>query len=149
MTISCWILLRMRNVSNKSCREHKSTHFMFNNFFSEIYAIYEIVSKNVLEPERPQMSVWWRSMCAHTHTHTCTPTCVCAPACTHARACKREKYVTFIAFPCHNGFANMLQCYVPVFSLWQLHSYRASYQHSEYVLVCNMSEFYSIRTVRL
>ena len=26
-----WILLRLRNVSNKICREYDSTHFMFNN----------------------------------------------------------------------------------------------------------------------
>jgi hypothetical protein len=33
MTISRWILLKMRNVLDKSCRENKNTHFMFNNFF--------------------------------------------------------------------------------------------------------------------
>jgi len=26
-------LLRMRNVSDKSCRENQNKHFMFNNFF--------------------------------------------------------------------------------------------------------------------
>jgi hypothetical protein len=29
--ISRWILLRMRNVSDKSCRENQNTHFMFIN----------------------------------------------------------------------------------------------------------------------
>jgi len=29
-------LLRMRNVSDKSCREHQNTHFMFNDFFLEV-----------------------------------------------------------------------------------------------------------------
>jgi hypothetical protein len=33
MIISRWILLRIRNVSDKSCRENQNTHFMFNNFF--------------------------------------------------------------------------------------------------------------------
>jgi hypothetical protein len=33
MTISRWIFLRMRNVSDKSCTENQNTHFMFNNFF--------------------------------------------------------------------------------------------------------------------
>ena len=33
MTISCWIVLRMRNVSDKTCRENPNAHFMFNNFF--------------------------------------------------------------------------------------------------------------------
>jgi hypothetical protein len=27
------VLLRMRNVSDKSCRENQNTHFVFNNFF--------------------------------------------------------------------------------------------------------------------
>jgi hypothetical protein len=34
--ISRWILLRMRNVSDKSCRENQNTHFMFNNVFPKI-----------------------------------------------------------------------------------------------------------------
>ena len=36
MIISRWILLRTRNVSDKSCRENQNTHFMFNNFFSKM-----------------------------------------------------------------------------------------------------------------
>ena len=34
MTVSRWIILRMRNVSFKSCRENQNTHFVFNNFCS-------------------------------------------------------------------------------------------------------------------
>ena len=33
MTTSRWILLRMRSVSNKFCRENKNTRFAFSNFF--------------------------------------------------------------------------------------------------------------------
>jgi len=29
--ICCSILLRMRNISDKSCGENQNTHFMFNN----------------------------------------------------------------------------------------------------------------------
>jgi len=36
LIISCSILLEMRNVSDKSCRENQNTHFMFNNSFSKI-----------------------------------------------------------------------------------------------------------------
>ena len=36
LTISRSILLEMRNVSDKSCREHQNTHFVFSNFFSKI-----------------------------------------------------------------------------------------------------------------
>jgi len=33
VTISRWILLRIKNVSDKSCRENQNTHFAFSNFF--------------------------------------------------------------------------------------------------------------------
>jgi hypothetical protein len=36
MIISRWFLLRIRNVSDKSCRENQNTNFMFNNFFPKI-----------------------------------------------------------------------------------------------------------------
>jgi hypothetical protein len=31
-----WILLRIRNVSDKSCRENQNTHFVFSIFFLKI-----------------------------------------------------------------------------------------------------------------
>jgi len=34
--ISQSVLLRMKNISDESCRETGITHFMFNNFFSQI-----------------------------------------------------------------------------------------------------------------
>jgi hypothetical protein len=34
--ISRSFLLRMRNVSDKSCRENQNTHFVLGNFFSKI-----------------------------------------------------------------------------------------------------------------
>ena len=36
MIISRWILLRMGNVSDKSCREKQNTHLVFNNLFPNI-----------------------------------------------------------------------------------------------------------------
>ena len=42
-------LLRMKNISDKSCRETPNTHFTFNNFFFfENRAIYETMCKNIL-----------------------------------------------------------------------------------------------------
>jgi len=38
--ISPSILLRMRNVSDKSCRENRDIHFMFNNFFRKSCLFY-------------------------------------------------------------------------------------------------------------
>lgn len=42
--ISCSFLLRMRNVSDKSCRENENTHFPFNNF-SKNRTVYETMWK--------------------------------------------------------------------------------------------------------
>ena len=40
------VLLRMRNMADKTCRENENTHFMFNNFFIlENRAVYEIMWK--------------------------------------------------------------------------------------------------------
>jgi hypothetical protein len=36
VTISRWILLRMRNISNKTCRGNYSKHWMFRNLFPNI-----------------------------------------------------------------------------------------------------------------
>ena len=40
------VLLKMRNVLDKSCRETQNTHIMFNSFFFENRAVYEIIWKN-------------------------------------------------------------------------------------------------------
>ena len=55
MKISRWFILRMRYVSNKSCRENQNTHFMFSNFFFRV--VYEIMSKYMMEPLRPRI-IW-------------------------------------------------------------------------------------------
>ena len=55
----------MRNVSDKSCRENQNTHFMFSNFFLENLSVYEIMSKNMLEPERPHMTPQYGAYALH------------------------------------------------------------------------------------
>ena len=40
--ISCSVLLGMKNISDKSCRETRNTHFMFNNF------LWKIMWKNIV-----------------------------------------------------------------------------------------------------
>ena len=45
LMISRSVLLRIRNVSHKSSRENKNTHFMFNNFSIYNRAVYEIMWK--------------------------------------------------------------------------------------------------------
>ena len=45
------VLLRMRNIANKSRRENQNTNFRLNNFFSENRAVYEVMWYNRVEIE--------------------------------------------------------------------------------------------------
>ena len=45
MIISCSVLLRMRNVSDKSCRENNNRHFMFSNVFPNILLLIRLCEK--------------------------------------------------------------------------------------------------------
>jgi len=71
----------MRNVSDKSCTEYQSTHFVFNAFsflfFFENHAFNEIMWKNFTDPDRPQAAIlrmrtacWIKKATTHTqHTY--------------------------------------------------------------------------------
>jgi hypothetical protein len=70
MTISRSVLLRIRNLSDKSCTENRNTHFMFSNFFfSENRAVYEMAWKNTVEPDEPQM-IWRMRFACWVHETT-------------------------------------------------------------------------------
>ena len=56
MTISRWIILRMRMFQIKVVEKIK-TYFKFNNFLSENRAVYDIGWKYVVESGRPQMAI--------------------------------------------------------------------------------------------
>ena len=83
MIISCSILLRMINVSDKSCRENPNTHF--NNFFGvgwggfENHEMYEKKYHNIVEPGRPQTTIWrmrisrWIPKATNTHSEYIIP----------------------------------------------------------------------------
>jgi hypothetical protein len=55
------------------------------------------MSKNVVEPERPQIAIWWRVAC-------------CISKATRAEA-HTQKYVILL-FHCHSDFVYASQCYV-------------------------------------
>ena len=57
MTVSPLILLKMRNISDKSCTENRNAHFMFNNVFRKSCS-YEIMWKNMVERDRPQITLY-------------------------------------------------------------------------------------------
>ena len=46
--------LRIRNVSDKSCRENQNTHSKFNNFSSKNHSI---IRKNIVETDGVQMPI--------------------------------------------------------------------------------------------
>jgi len=66
---SCSVLLRMRNISDKRFIENH-THILY----SANCALYEIMWKNIVKPDRPQMTIsgmqiaCWIPLAAHTHT---------------------------------------------------------------------------------
>ena len=59
--ISRSFLLRMRNVSDKSCRENHIVHFASSNFFSffrKSYSLWDNMKKNIVERGRIKMTLW-------------------------------------------------------------------------------------------
>jgi len=49
---------KIKNASDKSCRENQNTHFMFNIFFFfEIRSVYVIKWENIVEPDRSKMTI--------------------------------------------------------------------------------------------
>jgi len=66
----------------KSCREKKKL-FVFGNFFSENRDVYEILWKNFVEPDKPQMVIWrmrnecWLTTATKTHSKCLNTYCLC------------------------------------------------------------------------
>jgi hypothetical protein len=52
--ISSW---RIRNISDKRRGQSQNTHFMFSNYFSENRAVYDIMWKSIVGPDRLQMTI--------------------------------------------------------------------------------------------
>jgi hypothetical protein len=95
-------LLRMRNVSEKSCRDNKHILCLITFFFS-YHAIYDIMWKNNVNLGRPQMTVW--RMCTACRIPKATNT--------------HSEYVKLIALPLQqwlHEWASML-CYTYIAGL--------------------------------
>jgi len=72
-------LLRMRNVSDKSCTENQNTHFVFSNiFFRKSYRLCDNVEKYCKARDRAQMAIrrmrieCWIPKATETHTEHVT-----------------------------------------------------------------------------
>ena len=74
MIISHSTLLRIRNFSDKDCRDNQNTHFVFNNFSSKIEPFMRKCGDNTVEPGRPEMKIWrmrtawWVPKATETHS---------------------------------------------------------------------------------
>ena len=91
MIISRSDLSRMRNVSDKSCRENQNTHVVHNNFFLANHAVYDTSEKIIVELYRPQMKIW------------CMRIACCVPKTTNTRM----EYVILL-FHCNDGYTNVI-----------------------------------------
>ena len=56
LNISRSVSLRMRNASDNMCRDNQNTRFTFNKFF-ENCTVYELMWKNIVQPNRLQMTI--------------------------------------------------------------------------------------------
>jgi hypothetical protein len=90
--ISRSILLRMRNVSDKTSRGNENTHFMFNNFSPENRAVYEIM--------------WGKNCRAKRTTDDNTLLVARSFWVTSYRHILRTCDI-YCFFPCQNGYANV------------------------------------------
>ena len=114
--LSRWILLRMRNISHKSCRENQKTHFVFITFFSRKSCRLWNNTKIIVEPGRPQRTIWhmriacWMPKATNTHPEYVMHFAFPLQKCLH----ERHTYIACL-FICLCSFPSF------VFS-WFLHS---------------------------
>jgi len=56
--ISRSFILRMRNVSDKSCIENQNIHLVLSIFFFGNHAVYDVMWENIVERGSQQMRLW-------------------------------------------------------------------------------------------
>jgi hypothetical protein len=93
--IYCWILLEWEMFQTKAV-ERINTHIMFKKNVSQIHAVFEIMWRNMLQPDRAQVAiitvmrfVWWVQATD-----------------------KLSEYVILIALRRNSGYANASRCCV-------------------------------------
>jgi hypothetical protein len=92
--ISHSVLLRMRNVSEKVAEKIKTHVLCPVTFFFENLAIYEIMWKHFVMPDRPQMTMWRMRVACWIPRTTST----------------YSEYVILLLFHCNNGCTKAPQC---------------------------------------
>jgi len=100
MIMSHFILVRMRNFSEKKAVEKIKTHILCSvTFFPENLAVCEIMWKNIIEPGIPQMVI----------PHICCACWISAATDTHL------EYVILIAFYSDDGYVNAPECFMYIY----------------------------------
>ena len=94
LALSSLVLLRMKNVSAKAIEKIGPHNLWSVTFYLEYRVIYEIMWKNIVEPERPQMTKWRMRV-----------------ACWMTKATNTHSRITYYLFPfqCNNGYTNTPQ----------------------------------------
>ena len=103
----------MRNISNKSCKEKENTHLVFDNRIPKIVLFYEIMLKNMMEPERPHTGLWrrvacWISKATRAQAQDSAP----APTSTRTNVHAHRNISDLLHFHSYDDFANAPLCYV-------------------------------------
>ena len=99
--ISRSVLLRIRNISDKICRENQNTHFVSSNisfllfFFTKNRAFCEIMRKSMVHPDKSQVTVWRMRI-----------------ACWLTKATDIQSKYLILVVPGKIGDVDTLQCYV-------------------------------------
>ena len=127
---------------------------MLNIFFSENRAAYEIMSKNMVEPERPQMAIWRRVACwiikatraqAHASARAPTPIHTLAQARMHAHTQKYVRYCFSTAKMISRTRLSVTLC-VLFLNKFSLIIYRA--QRVNVIIAASFSSVESIRRLQ-
>ena len=109
MIISHSVLIKMRNVSDKHCREYQDIHFMFNNFFFQKSCHLQDVKKYGTAKQATDDNIIW-SMCFAFWINTATD--------------MHSEYVILLILHSNYGYKNGPWCCVytyiahRVFFLW-------------------------------
>ena len=59
MIISCWILLRMRNILDKCCRQNQNKRCMFSNFFKKSCCLWDDVENYGRARQATDNNIMW------------------------------------------------------------------------------------------
>ena len=65
LIISRSFILRMKNISDEIFRENQNTHFVIRFFFSKILQFMRLCGKNMVQPDRLQMTISYNKVHSH------------------------------------------------------------------------------------